>query len=167
MILPDTMIVKTSFEDFFYVALGLLWVVYSFYNAKKKKEAKNKTKSKYKNKSFFETIISELVPNELQPEPAIRKSTKVENIIEDNVKPDINTNGESVSLFSYNDEYEERNKEQSLNVTETEPVTIISKRLSDKSNKKIEHSIKKNITRKRINLKQAVIYSEILKRVYF
>jgi len=161
-----------SFEDFIYIILGLVWVIYSAYNAKKKQNAKKNPAPARKNKSFLDSIISEFgLPSE-QSQPINPKPKHVdENVIYD-IEPEISANNEIQELYSYDDEYEESNYTPPYDVIETETVvssnnidSTIVELVEKKKNK--AYSIKKKVNRKRIDLRRAVIYSEILKKVHF
>ena len=166
------MVVLASFEDFLYIILGLAWVIYSAYNAKKKQKAKNNPASAGKNKSFLDSIISEIgLPTE-QPKPVDAKLEQDDEYHFDEDEPEIMPTHESQKLFSYDDEYEESNYTPPFNVVETETVVVSTKVGSTnveiaKELKEDVYTIKKKKSRKRIDLRRAVIYSVILKKVHF
>jgi len=166
------MVVFASFEDFIYIVLGLVWVIYSAYSAKKKKEAKKNPVSASKNKSFLDSIISEMgLPSE-KSESTNRESEHIDEYALDNIEPEISPVVEPQELYSYDDEYEESNYIPPYNVIETEPVIESSNAdtvkvdVTKDFNENV-YTIKKKDIRKRIDLRKAVIYSEILRKVHF
>ena len=161
------MVVHASFEDFIYIILGLAWVIYSAYNAKKKQKAKNNPTPSSQNKSFLESVISEIGFPEEKPEPIPRSLSNDAYYNEDDIDPEINPSIESTEIFSYDDESEESNFNSSNDIIENEQVIKSNKITSDYVIPKKDSNVNKKNTKKRIDLRKAVIYSEILKKVYF
>jgi len=166
------MVVYASSEDFIYIILGIAWVVYSAYNAKKKKEAKKNPASANKNKSFLDSIISEMgLPSE-KSEQTNKESEQIDEYAIDNIEPEITPIVEPQVLYSYDDEYEESNYTPPYNIIKTEPVIESSNAdtvkidIAKNLNENIYTSKKKD-NMKKIDLRRAVIYSAILKKVYF
>ncbi len=161
------MVVHASFEDFIYIILGLAWVIYSAYNAKKKQKAKNNPAPASQNKSFLESVISEIGFPEEKPEPIPSSLSNDAYSNEDDIDPEINPSTESAEIFSYDDEYEESNFNSSNDIIENEQVIKSNKITSNYIIPKKDSNLNKKTTKKRIDLRKAVIYSEILKKVYF
>lgn len=165
------MIVQASFEDFLYIALGLVWVIYSAYSAKKKKEAKNNPASVKKSKSFIETVISEMGYTAEQTAPVTESTPDNTSYIDDDFEEEVAPYEEPEKIFSYDDEYEESNYNPASNVIETplvdiddEPIVEVSSNICPKEDAYI---IKSKSRKKIIDLRKAVIYSVILKKVNF
>jgi len=165
------MVVYASFEDFIYIILGIAWVIYSAYNAKKKKNAKKNPASADKSKSFLDSIINELgIPTE-QPEPVKSKLEQNDEYQFGDTESKIISDTEPQELFSYDDEYGKSNYIPPFDVTETE--TVVTSDDADTTIVEIEEEFKKNVHTiekkkiKRIDLRKAVIYSAILKKVHF
>ncbi len=161
------MVVYASFEDFIYIILGLAWVIYSAYNAKKKQKAKNNPAPSSQNKSFLESVISEIGFPEEKPEPITSSLSNDAYYNEEDIDPEINPSTESAEIFSYDDEYEEGNFNSSNDIIENEQVIKSNKIISNYIIPKKDSNLNKKTTKKRIDLRKAVIYSEILKKVYF
>jgi len=161
------MAVYASFEDFIYIVLGLAWVIYSAYNAKKKQKAKNKPTSTSEKKSILDSLINEIGLNDEKEEANISSSPKDVHYNEDDINPEIIPSDEPQRLFSYDDEYEENNFSTPVYIIENEPIITSDKVDTNHITSKNESLVKKKTTKKRIDLRKAVIYSEILKKVYF
>jgi hypothetical protein len=166
------MVVQASFEDFIYIALGLVWVIYSAYSAKKKQKAKNNPTSASKNKSFLETIIGEMGLPSAQTESDNRGQEEDDEYKFDVDESKITPSVEPQELYSYDDEYEESNYVDPYNVIETK--TVVDTNNVDANIVKIpkelvdnDYTIKKKKSIRRIDLRRAVIYSVILKKVDF
>ncbi len=72
---------------------------------------------------------------------------------------------ESSEVFSYDDDYEESNFKSPIDVIEKESFTPNINKDKDHS-KNIKKNPNKRI-KKKIDLRKAIIYSEIIKKVYF
>ncbi len=157
--------VHASFEDIIYIVLGLVWVIYSFYNAKKKQKAKASSSSTNNNKPFLESIINEMGISTEQPEAtndSINDLNHVDNIVEEEDYAE-----EEEPLFSYDDAYEKSNYSPPYEAVEDKPVAITNTVSSNNNFTDKKYVLKKKHAKKRIDLRKAVIYSEILKKVYF
>ena len=148
-----------SFEDIIYIIVGLLWVAFSFYNAKKKKNAKKGPVPTNKQKSMLESVLSEMGYEDNKNDSALSEPVQ-EVYHEDEPIPEA-----AAKIFSYNDYYEESNSESTIDVITQELNTPIRAVDDNLTKIKINSTIKK--TKNKIDLRKAVIYSEILKRVYF
>lgn len=149
------MIFKGSFEDFIYILIGIIWIVFSIYQAKKKKQ-KSSQPSPEKKKSFFETLLDEVAKENQQAEPI----TDFQNDFGSST-PETAVNTIDENKFSYDDYYEERNYEEAEEVVIEEgppakPSTIRKLKPLPGKKRKIK-----------FDLRKAVIYSEILKPRYF
>ena len=60
-----------SFEDIIYIIIGLLWVAFSFYNAKKKKNAKKVPTPANKQKSMLESLLNEIRDEDQKNDPSL------------------------------------------------------------------------------------------------
>lgn len=154
------MLIRGSFEDYIYIIIGVVWIAYSIYKgAKKRKQGVNKPKRESepqeKKKSVFETFFDEILVEE--------KPVPYEPIIED-VEIDEEIETEKMAeqkVFSYDDYYEESSSQRDID--------IVEKRTLSQSHRKQDLKAIPSKKRKkpRINLRKAVIYSEILNRRYF
>ncbi len=152
-----------SFEDFLYIIVGILWIIFSFYNAKKKRAKKNAPSQKSEKKSILDTLIDEIGLKDEQAEPSIYESdTNIDHI---ESEPDQPLPKETHEVFSYDDYYEESNYNSTVDVIEEKPSVV--KKVIEDDNYRIKKSSVIKKTRKNIDLKKAIIYSEILKKVYF
>lgn len=167
------MIYNASFEDFLYILAGLVWLVFSIYNANKKKKAKENKKPNPQRESppnFLDSIMDELGIDKSEQEPAENQTVYepytyeedellVKNETNNTHKPDTTTYDREP--FSYDDYYEESNYSEISDVKEKDELI--------KTRVKIDLSTKKSTTKKsrKVNLKKAVIYSEILNKRYF
>ncbi len=152
-----------SFEDFLYVIVGLLWIVFSFYNAKKKKDKKNAPTPKSEKKSILESLIDEIGLQDKQTEPSFYESSS--NIDQEENEPDPLPTEETQEVFSYDDYYEESNYNSPVDVIERKP--LVSAKVKEDKNYRIRKSSFDSKTKNNIDLRKAIIYSEILKKVYF
>ena len=146
------MLVKGSFEDFFYILAGLVWVAFSIYKGVQKKKAKDSVGEKVKKKSVLETLMDEFLEKEekIQPEPIVFEAAPEELNLEEETE---------AKAFSYDDIYEKSNYNEVLGVNEKKPET----KAKLKANLK---TLPKSRKTSRFNLRKAVIYSEILNRPY-
>lgn len=148
------MLIKGSFEDFFYILVGLIWVAFSIYKGMQKKKSKQTTGDKVKKKSVLETLMDEFLEKEQQPqsEPIIYQAPVVDDeLIEEKAEDEI---------FSYDSMYERSNYIETDDVYTKKPAA----KSALKSNLTIPHKTKR---KQQFNLRKAVIYSEILNRRYF
>lgn len=151
------MLFQASFEDYIYILVGIVWIAYSIYKGTQKSKSKqnkpNNTEPVKKKKSVFETFIDNIIVEE-KPLPYVAEN---EEIIFD----DVEIVDKQEEVFSYDDYYEESNFQSDLNVNKNEV----------DSESKIKQEIRKSpsVKRKnpRIDLRKAVVYSEILNRRYF
>ena len=149
------MIFKGSFEDFIYILIGIIWIAFSIYQGKKKRQKSTQPTSE-KKKSFFDTLLEEVAKENQQAEQTL--DIQLESDPEP-PKPVVNTIDDY--KFSYDDYYEESNYEEADEVNMHEgPLdkSPITQKLTSFSGKK---------RKIRFDLRKAVIYSEILKPRYF
>ncbi len=161
------MIVFASFEDFLYIIIGLVWVIFSYYNAQKKKQRKTKQPPSKKEPSLFETILEEIGGEEHKAPPAYSSPYTANDELIDNEFKDVEQenyiDSDPEEVFSYDDYYEESNFSPVTNVINNKQPLV-----SDESSAtKIDTKKPTLIKAKKIDLRKAVIYSEILKRRYF
>jgi len=149
------MISKGSFEDFLYIIIGLIWIGFSIYKAQQKKKAATQSGGNVKKeKSFFDNLMSEFINEEPSnpyhipsSEPPPAKTTERRETRAD-------------KIFSYDDMYEESNAMSEFDVYEKKPAkqAEFAEEIMDKQQSKKQ--------KPRINLRKAIIYSEILNRKY-
>lgn len=151
------MLVKGSFEDYFYILIGIIWIAFSIYQGQKKRKQKTSPQTTTeKKKGFFETLLDEVTEKNQQFEETFSYDDMQDT---EPVKSDGDVFEEK--KFSYDDYYEERNYE------EAEDVIIKNEPLAQPTyNQKLKPNPRKK-RKPRFNLKKAVIYSEILKPKYF
>lgn len=147
------MLVKGSFEDYFYILAGLVWVAFSIYKSVQKKKAKGNPNEKVKKKSVLETLMDEFLEKGEQkvPEPIVLEADPEELNLEEETEE---------KTFSYDDIYEKSNYNEVLGVYEKKSET----KAKLKTNLK---TLPKSRKTSRFNLRKAVIYSEILNRPHF
>ena len=147
------MLVKGSFEDYFYILVGLVWVAFSIYKGIQKKKSQQAPNQKTKKKSVLETLMDEFLEKEetVQPEPIVYEAPSQDIEFEEEVKEEV---------FSYDDIYEKSNYNEAAEVysNKTEAKSRFKTNLKTPSTKR---------KKTRFNLKKAVVYSEILNRRYF
>ena len=151
------MLLKGSFEDILYILIGIIWVAFSIYQAKKRKKQKSVSQpATKKKKSFFETIIDEVTEqNQSKAETAYDEDLPVAEAV---VKLE---NEYEEEKYTYDDYYEEGNYNEADDVISiTEPST------QQITKQELKSHLTKN-KKLRFDLKKAVIYSEILKPKYF
>ena len=171
------MVAYASVEDFLYILIGIAWVIFSFYKAQKKKKAPakkqpqpTKTQETKESPSFLDSLLDELgvemeteqKKNDEEPyipynydEDLIEK-TYVTEVQEENIQK------KQSEVFSYDDIYEESNYTEVTDVNDKKKSAFETNTTSIFEDKKT--SLKKQ---KKIDLRKAIIYSEILKRQYF
>jgi len=161
------MVVYASVEDFLYILVGIAWVAFSYYNAQKKKRAKeSKNPSEKRKPSFLETLIDE-AGFKTEEETPVYADPYLENdsVIEENNGNSFQDESEenySQEVFSYDDYYEESNYQARSDVKDKKQSLkndVVTTTISDKNKSK-------NKVRK-VDLRKAVIYSEILEKKYF
>lgn len=150
------MIAKGSFEDYLYIFIGLVWIGFSIYKARQKKKSVSPGKtSPEKEKSFFENLVNEFL-DEKPESPYVAEVYKKEA-----TRKEKTTDFQEKKVFSYDDYYEESNALNDFDVFEKNTTISTHKTDNIKSN---ENKRKKN---SRIDLRKAVVYSEILNRKYY
>ncbi len=154
------MLVKGSFEEIIYVVIGVLWIAYSIYKGTQKGKAKSKrnqtpTDAEEKKKSVFDTFLDDILAKE---EPVLY-TPPAEDIV--TAEKEVESEVVKEKVFSYDDYYEESNYQERFSVTES--------KLESDIKIEVEPTILPSKKRKkpRIDLRKAVIYSEILNRRYF
>jgi hypothetical protein len=149
------MIAKGSFEDFLYIFIGLVWIGFSIYKAQQKKKAAAPGQGNVKKeKSFIDKLVSEFLTDE--PSNPYHIPSSQENQVEPNERRE----DQPKKVFSYDDLYEESNAMTDFDVYEKTPV--IKAEIADEIKSKQQPKKRKP----RIDLRKAVIYSEILNRKY-
>lgn len=149
------MIAKGSFEDFLYIFIGLIWIGFSIYKAQqKKKAAAGGQINTKKEKSFLDNLMSEFITEEeANPyELPIEEPSPAETF-----KP---RETRASKIFSYDDIYEESNLSADFDVFEKKPEykpQYFTEKITNKQQQK---------RKPKIDLRKAVIYSEILTRKY-
>lgn len=151
-----------SFEDFLYIILGIVWIAFSFYKAKKKKQSQKEGPTTSKKKSILESLFDEIGIKEDDTETIYQEPSQ--DLFEHEIENKPVLVDEPNEVFSYDDFYEESNYIPTNTVKEKKrsTETNVTTDLNYKINKL--NVLKKNM---KINLRKAVIYSEILKKPDF
>ena len=161
------MVVYASYEDYLYIIVGIVWVIFSYFNAQKKKKAIEAKKTGSEEKpSFLEALINEigLKTEEATPaysEPYYEEDELIEKKATNSFTED-ETQNDSVKTFSYDDYYEESNYQPPTDVN-------VNKRSQKDyiNTTSITETKKSTKTVRKVDLRKAIIYSEILKKKYF
>lgn len=146
------MLVKGSFEDYFYILVGLIWVAFSIYKGVQKKKSQKTPDKEVKKKSMLETIMDEFLEKEkpVQAEPIVYDASPQNVELEEEEKEEV---------FSYDDIYEKSNYNEFSEVhKKTETKSRLKTNLKATSRKR---------QKPRFNLRKAVIYSELMNKRYF
>lgn len=161
------MIIEASFEDFIYVIIGIGWLLYSVYNAKKKKEKSQKVSSEKKSPSFIDALMNEFGNNDIQPEVKTNNSQDEINYFDNEVEQQPDPISAPEKIFSYDDEYEQGNYNTIADVVENEQIIVKNDDvIIDKPVVISTYKIRKKRQNK-VDLRKAIIYSEIMKKKYF
>ncbi len=153
------MLVKGSFEDYLYILIGVVWVAVSIYKgAQKRKKAASAPSSSEpeQKKSFIDAFLEEFE----EKQTPIYEEPKPDDFEELSTRP-IQAEAENIDenyVFSYDDQYEESNVNEYDDVYKKEPETIIRTQELSKPVKRRK--------KRRLDLRRAVIYSELLRRPY-
>ncbi len=153
------MIVSASFNDYLYILFGVAWLIFSVYKGQKKKNAAASDQPKKTNKSFLDSLIEEI-----NPEPAAQSTTPYGS--NDPYAPvdEVEVDEYEQEIFSYDDAVEESNETETSGVYNQKEVEL------DRTTEAIENknTDNQNVRYKSgFSLRNAVIYSEILKPRYF
>jgi len=152
------MIVSASFNDYLYILFGIAWLIFSVYKGQKKKNAAATDQPKKSNKSFLDSLIEEI-----NPEPAAQSAPYSPN---DPYTPvdEVEVDEYEQEIFSYDDAVEESNETETSGVYNQKEVEL------DRTTEAVENknTDNQNVRYKSgFSLRNAVIYSEILKPRYF
>jgi len=149
------MIVSASFNDYLYILFGVAWLIFSVYKGQKKKNAAASDQPKKPNKSFLDSLIEEINPEsaaQSAPYSPIDPYSPVE--VEEYEQ----------KIFSYDDAVELSN-ETETSVVYNEKEVELNSTTKEIENKNTDNQ---NVRYKSgFSLRNAVIYSEILKPRYF
>jgi len=152
-------------EDYLYVIIGIAWVAYSIYNSRQKalkKQAQRRpggepsqstTLPGSGGKTLFEDILRELSG---EPAPTVPASQPVNTPKYPTYDEFLQTNNSKKSSS-----YQANFRESKVEDTRKEPVTAIKTHSDNKQVTKNESLARK------FNLREAVIFSELLNRKYF
>jgi len=147
------MLVYCDTGDWFYVLLGIAWIVYSIYKGSAKKKDQEQTKPSPKKKaSFLEGLIDDFVDERPEgDEEVIYKDPfeEVPVITEDEVVSAHDPVQDKKGKLDYPDR-------EGIRVTKDVSGSVSEIQVKPKKHRKIS----------RVNLKKAIIYSEILRRPY-
>jgi len=154
------MLIKAAFGNWFYVLLGLVWIGYSLYKGIKKSTEANegRTVVAEEKTSVVDSFISNFTGEEEKIPFVADEKEAINKMQELQVKEHETLN----SYFRFENEErkaEEENLNQATNSSYNASVT-----------NKIEMqqtSVRKSLYRKKINFRNAIIYSEILRRPSF
>lgn len=156
------MLIKGSLEDFIYIIFGIIWIAYSIYRGTQKSKQNSKSVKQSENeevkkpKTAFKSFFEEILEDEEKPLPFDEQKVNVSPF-----KPRVFEEPAEKELFSYDESYKESNFEEETGVYNTN-TDVEDKTGSQKSAKPT-----KNQRKPYIDLRKAVVYSEILNRRYF
>jgi len=164
------MMVKGSVEDYIYILIGIIWIAFSIYkgfkgNQNKKTKPENiddqydgesgEAEPTKVRKSVFDSFLQEIIgEDETVPYAPIEVDE------EKKTSPQQMEEARS-TLFSYDDFYEESNHQEKTDVYDEERAAT-----KPTEQKELRTYLQRR-KKPRIDLKKAVIYSEILNRRYF
>ena len=165
------MVYKGSYEDLIYILIGIIWIGYSIYKGVKKSQANKPANkpatsgkpAKTTSKSFLETFLDELTEQNQEPAEMEYVPPETETITEQNIvteKKNVTENGEK-EIFSYDDYYEKSNFDKASDVYKSDAVDVV------RAVKKEERGEKPKKRKAKIDLRKAIVYSEILNPRYF
>lgn len=158
------MLVESSFGDYIYILIGLLWVGFSIYKGSQKNKKSQQTESENnRTPNAIEDLLGEFLG--YKQDEAVYTSEKndsepTKDMYSEERKSTPETKNVASNIFSYDDEYEEEGNffEEKKVYTKEE-----GNNLENSVLKKEKKSIKR-LKKPRINIKKAVIYSAILNR---
>jgi len=158
------MLVESSFGDYIYILIGLLWVGFSIYKGAQKNKKSQQTESENnRTPNAIDDLLGEFLG--YKQDEAVYTSEKSDSepttdMYSEERKFTPETKNVASNIFSYDDEYEEEgNFFEEKKVYTTEEDNKLEKSVI-KNEKKPLRRLKKP----RINIKKAVIYSAILNR---
>ena len=154
------MLFKGSFEDYIYIIIGLVWIVFSIYKGAQKNKARKQTpvspeSEEKKPASIFDGFLEKLMKEE---EEVPYEPVELHPKTDENIQV---VHSESEKIFSYDDLVEKSNHLKETDVYEEKAVT------KSTLNQELKTHLKQARTKPRFDLRKAVIYSEILNRRYF
>jgi hypothetical protein len=156
------MVFKSSFEDFLYVLVGLVWVAFSIYKgSQKKKKAQRPEGEKSKSKSAIEEILGEFLG--VKEDDVVYREEQIVNESEEFVF-DETENSSSTPQNSPSEIFSHDKVAEEGNLFKEKPVYRSGLHDLRMGVAKVDKKQKVKRKKPRINIRKAVIYSEILKR---
>ena len=153
------MLYKGSYEDLIYILIGVLWVAYYIYKGVNKNKTRQtvsgKQSGKPRAKNFFETFLDEIATQDEKPMEYAPQDIETKTVAE---KRDENRGDKN---FSYDDYYEESNFQEGKEVYQSD-TNVKEARVEE-----VETVRKPKQKKMQIDIRKAVIYSEILNPRYF
>ena len=160
------MVYEGSYEDYIYILIGIIWIAYSFYKSASKAKASKTTggtpaeePASGDTKNFLEKFFDELADQDQQPAEFVPEEQPAEETV---TKPTRQEEIREEKFFSYDDEYEKSNFNEVADVYDKTTETNLGE-----LRKKAESKLKPGKISPKIDLRKAVIYSEILHPKYF
>ncbi len=155
-----------SYEDYLYILVGLVWFIFSIYKAKKKKDANGSKPAETDKPSFLETIIEEIGLKTEEQTPVYADSYNRNSDVVDEINTNSDDNNQmkidNDKAFSYDDDYEKSNYSSTIDVKgKRKSVSYYGNSATITKTKPSKKRAKK------VDLRKAIIYSEILKKQYF
>ncbi|MEJ2596590.1 MAG: hypothetical protein P8100_16025 [bacterium] len=167
------MIFKGSIEDFIYIIIGIIWLVFSIYKGSQKKKKAGKPAAepqpaKKESSSIFDNFLENLMKEEEEQgvpyeQVEIKKDNKPPSVAEPNEM-------ESEKVFSYDDMAVENSFDYDVESNYLKPDQVYDKPSAQPETKlqeELRTHLKPTKKKPRFDLRKAVIYSEILNRRYF
>ncbi|PLX04329.1 MAG: hypothetical protein C0595_03635 [Marinilabiliales bacterium] len=158
------MVVESSFGDYIYILIGLLWVGFSIYKgAQKNKKSQQSESENNRTPNAIEDLLGEFLG--YKQDEAVYTSEKSDSepttdMYSEEIKSTPETKNVASNIFSYDDEYEEEgNFFEEKKVYTTEEDNKLENSVVKKEKKPL-----RRLKKPRINIKKAIIYSAILNR---
>ena len=148
------MLVQCDVGNWFYVLLGIAWIVYSIYKgANKNKKQDQKTESTQKKSSFLDDFLEDF-NQETAPQP--ESDETFDTRVPEPEILDVFEQTPDKTIEPSPDPGKELSVQEGVPVTEPSPTPLFFEQEAMKKRKKTN----------RVDLRKAVIYSEILHRPY-
>lgn len=158
------MIYYASIDDYLYILLGIGWVLFSIYtnNKKKAKKKQTTTDSEKSSPSFLDSLFNEIGLKEESGDPyehIEKPSVDTSFISSVNMPMPVES-----KIISHDDFYEVSNFDKDKDVLKSETVIENSVKPAFAIDRKVKN---KRRNTKKVDIRKAVIYSEILSKKYF
>ncbi len=167
------MIFKGSIEDFIYIIIGVIWLIFSIYKGSQKKKnaakpAAEPQPEKKESSSIFDNFLENLMKEE-EEQGVPYEQVKIK---EEDKPPSVSEykEPETQEVFSYDDMAVENSYDYDVESNYLKPDQVYNKpsvQPETKLQDELRTHLKPTTRKPRFDLRKAVIYSEILNRRYF